>query len=196
VELSEQGSGAMGFVPGMSPGYGGLFRPVASAPSVVNPFRFAGQVGGYRIIANWVDMRARIFLAICGRWPSRDELGQLAGPNEYAFVGNNPVNAVDPAGFDQVAATFDGPAALLAYPMPNAAQLRKVPAPKDFPCDGGKQFHKCKTDNALLCQYGNPNDCCDEETTTCCRKVAGYDFRLRDACIALANQQCQNASGY
>jgi len=98
VELSEQGFAGVGFVPGMSPGFGGLFRPVASAPSIVNPFRFAGQVGGYRDVANLVEMGARIYFAVFGRWPSRDRLGLAAGTNEYSYVDNNAIIGVDPTG--------------------------------------------------------------------------------------------------
>jgi hypothetical protein len=33
-----------------------------------------------------------------GRWVTRDPLGEVGGMNLYAFVGNNPVNWVDPFG--------------------------------------------------------------------------------------------------
>lgn len=33
-----------------------------------------------------------------GRWTTRDPLGEAGGMNLYAFVGNNPVNWVDPWG--------------------------------------------------------------------------------------------------
>jgi hypothetical protein len=37
-----------------------------------------------------------------GRWFTRDPLGEAGGINLYAFVGNNPVNWVDPWGEDIV----------------------------------------------------------------------------------------------
>ncbi|MGF1483178.1 MAG: RHS repeat-associated core domain-containing protein [Opitutales bacterium] len=33
-----------------------------------------------------------------GRWLSRDPLGFVDGPNVYAYVGNNPLNRIDPDG--------------------------------------------------------------------------------------------------
>ena len=85
-------------VTGMEAGFGlRRFTP----PSVpVNPFRFGGQNGGYRDTASRVDFRARVYFAVFGRWPSRDELGHLAGWNWYSFVENNPIVRVDPSGLD------------------------------------------------------------------------------------------------
>ena len=42
----------------------------------------------------------RFYSPQLGRWPSRDPLGEFADPlhNLYRFVGNNPLNAVDPDG--------------------------------------------------------------------------------------------------
>ena len=42
--------------------------------------------------------RFRAYDASTARWLSRDPLAEDAGPNFYAYVGNNPVNAVDPLG--------------------------------------------------------------------------------------------------
>ena len=38
-----------------------------------------------------------------GRWLTRDPLGEAGGVNLYAYVGNNPVNWVDPWGFQYAA---------------------------------------------------------------------------------------------
>ena len=40
----------------------------------------------------------RYYSPAIGRWTTRDPLGEAGGLNLYAFVGNNPVNWVDPWG--------------------------------------------------------------------------------------------------
>ncbi len=45
-----------------------------------------------------VYMRARYYDAALGRFISRDPIGLSGGLNVYAYVGNNPVNYVDPDG--------------------------------------------------------------------------------------------------
>jgi uncharacterized protein RhaS with RHS repeats len=42
----------------------------------------------------------RSYLPEVGRWSTRDPLGEAGGMNLYAFVGNNPVNWVDPWGLE------------------------------------------------------------------------------------------------
>lgn len=36
------------------------------------------------------------------RWLTRDPIGERGGLNLYGYVGNNPVNSVDPFGFDNI----------------------------------------------------------------------------------------------
>jgi RHS repeat-associated protein len=38
----------------------------------------------------------------CGRWTTRDPLGEAGGINLYGFVGNDPVNLVDPWGLEKI----------------------------------------------------------------------------------------------
>jgi RHS repeat-associated protein len=60
-----------------------------------NPYRFSTKEHGpdnlYYYGARYYDPQA-------GRWLTQDPLGMVDGPNTYAFIGNNPVNFVDPWG--------------------------------------------------------------------------------------------------
>lgn len=40
----------------------------------------------------------RAYSPVLGRWLSRDPVGEIAGSNLYAYVGNNPISLVDPFG--------------------------------------------------------------------------------------------------
>jgi RHS repeat-associated protein len=46
----------------------------------------------------------RAYDPINARWLNRDPIGEIGGINLYGFVGNNPVNFVDPYGLDYAAA--------------------------------------------------------------------------------------------
>jgi RHS repeat-associated protein len=46
----------------------------------------------------------RFYDPVTGRWPNRDPIEELGGINLYAYVGNNPINYIDPFGLTDCAA--------------------------------------------------------------------------------------------
>ena len=73
------------------------FLPYGASSSTSGTFRYTGA----RIDAETnglYDFRARIYSPALGRFLQTDPLGSAAGPNLYAYVGNDPLNWVDPYG--------------------------------------------------------------------------------------------------
>jgi RHS repeat-associated protein len=71
---------------------------LTSSGSVTNPFRFNGQLGVADDGNGLNFMRARFYDSAQGRFIQPDPIGLAGGSNSYAFVANNPVMGVDPAG--------------------------------------------------------------------------------------------------
>jgi RHS repeat-associated protein len=71
--------------------------------SSANDFNFVGQKGYFsdpEISLYFV--RARSYDYAIGRWVNEDPMGYAAGDaNLYRYVGNNPVNGVDPSGLQE-----------------------------------------------------------------------------------------------
>ena len=74
---------------------------------------------------------ARYYAPWLGRWMSCDPSGAAGGPNLYAFVGNNPLNAVDPTG-RQPDPPPGSNTPVTGQPIPSRTSLRG-PSPK---CNG------------------------------------------------------------
>ncbi|ATG92605.1 RHS repeat-associated core domain-containing protein [Methylomonas koyamae] len=71
---------------------------MAKTEAIAQPFQYAGQVGILAEGNNLYYMRARYYDANLGRFISEDPIGHNGGLNLYAYVGGNPIMAVDPDG--------------------------------------------------------------------------------------------------
>jgi RHS repeat-associated protein len=85
-------------------------RPAADTNPGFQPFGFAG--GLYDRDTSFVRFGARDYDAAVGRWTDKDPIGFGGGQsNVCAYIGNDPVNAVDPTGKFIVPALVGGSSA-------------------------------------------------------------------------------------
>lgn len=74
---------------------------LAQNETIPQPFKFVGQLGVMSEPNGFYYMRARYYDPNVGRFISEDPIGFKGGDvNLMAYVGNNPVNLVDPSGLD------------------------------------------------------------------------------------------------
>ncbi len=98
---------------------------VADTNPGFQPFGFAG--GLYDEHTGLVRFGARDYDSEVGRWTAKDPIRWAGGQeNLYVYVGNDPVNYIDPTGEEEVGVCDD-----LSKPKKNASSLFTV----------GKQFH-------------------------------------------------------
>jgi RHS repeat-associated protein len=65
---------------------------------ISNPFKFVGGFGVMDEGNGLLYMRARYYDPEIGRFISKDPIGFVGGLNLYTYVGNNPINWIDPLG--------------------------------------------------------------------------------------------------
>src|ERR1700730_1653619 len=87
----------------MSPPMGSSIRAISLSPTAV--YQGAALFPDFAFTGHYYHARSGLYLApyraynpSIGRWLSRDPLGEKGGLNLYAYVGNDPVNRVDPFG--------------------------------------------------------------------------------------------------
>jgi RHS repeat-associated protein len=76
--------------------YAPFGKLLAKTGSLEQPFGFSTK--RYDAQTGLIYYGYRLYAPTIGRWTTRDPLGEAGGMNLYAFVGNNPVNWVDPWG--------------------------------------------------------------------------------------------------
>ena len=75
-------------------------QPLLAQETIPNPFQFVGE-SGVMTEPNGLDyMRSRLYDAFSGRFIREDSIGLRGGLNLYAYVGNDPIEGIDPTGLD------------------------------------------------------------------------------------------------
>jgi RHS repeat-associated protein len=73
---------------------------LSSSETVNNPFQYGGEYGGYQLGGGRVQLRNRSYDPLLGRFAELDPIELSGGDaNLFRYVGNDPVNNVDPTGF-------------------------------------------------------------------------------------------------
>ncbi len=126
-------------------------------PSYDQPFTYTGREWDEE--AGLYYYRARYYDPATGRFLSEDPVGWLRGSG-YEYVGNNPVNWVDPLGAFRMSLPASGPGAPggggpLPAPVPSLPGLPGASHPQVSPSSGS--FYEpsgCDQISALLCLIG------------------------------------------
>ncbi|MCA9091421.1 MAG: hypothetical protein KDA90_22630, partial [Planctomycetaceae bacterium] len=91
--------------------YDAFGKLVAQTGSTANKFTFVGELGYYfDEETGQISIRWRQYGPDQNRFTSEDPIGFASGTTGlYEYVGNNPVNAVDPSGLEEISRSFVGP---------------------------------------------------------------------------------------
>ena len=145
------------------------------------PFGFAG--GLWDRDTGLVRFGARDYEPTTGRWTTKDRIRFFGGLNVFAYSGNDPINRIDPAGFDGETACPGGsgcggpddggapPGGLPgppAPPKPSPCESKKPPVEPlecKWPCQPRDVDPDCKT---CCAGFGDESDSC---FSNCCGSI-------------------------
>ena len=147
-------------------------NPVGTMPSIANPFTYTGRE--YDKETGMYYYRARYYDAKVGRFVSKDPIGLAGGINLYSYVGNNPVNWIDPLGLHWLPTQH--PAGLIPHTHAGANGPVTVVNPRDPGAWPGDPQH-IKPSN---CEKG-----CGAEFALCIGRVYAQRRNEARACLTL-----------
>jgi RHS repeat-associated protein len=78
--------------------YDAFGKVLSQTETIPNPFKYVGRFGVMDEGNGLLYMRARYYDPQVGRFINKDPIGLAGGLNMYAYVGNDPINLLDPTG--------------------------------------------------------------------------------------------------
>ena len=103
-----------------------VFGTPNTTSSVGNPYMFTGRQ--YDAQSSLYYYRARFYSPVLGRFLQPDPIGYVDGLNLYTYVGNNPLNWIDPFGLQKAGLDPGAIAAALAAIAARAAAVEAAAA--------------------------------------------------------------------
>lgn len=87
--------------------YNAFGGTVAQSGDMADTFAFRFSTKYYDVDNGLYYYGRRFYSSELGRWLNRDPIEEGGGANLYGFIGNNPVNVIDPLGLKEFNMTFD-----------------------------------------------------------------------------------------